>query len=66
MKNKCNDCKKRKGIIEFSDNPYMALTHGWKTIMICRKCYIKRIEEHLTDIKKHLLNQKKYLMVEER
>lgn len=61
---KCEDCKKRKGIIYYSSEPFMTLTHGWGGIYICRQCFIKRIENHLKDCKKQLKEQKALLRKE--
>jgi len=62
--NNCKDCKKRKAIIEFSDNPYLTLTHGYGGINICRQCYIKRIEDGIEDCQNNLQKQKKLLKAE--
>ena len=63
---KCVDCKKKKGIIQFSSEPIYAVTHGFKGIFICRRCYIKRIEEELKKINKNLKSQKTMLAFEEK
>lgn len=64
VKLKCEDCGEREGIINFSDNPFMSLTHGWASKNICRQCYIKRIEKGLKDTKDNLEEQKKLLKKE--
>ena len=61
MENKkklCDDCKKNKAIIEFSSEPFLAISHGWGIIPLCRSCYIKRIERELGNINKNLEEQK--------
>jgi len=58
---KCQDCEKRKGIIKFSEEPVFAMTHGFGTMVICRQCYIKRIESELRRIRKNLKHQKELL-----
>lgn len=54
----CEDCKKNKSVIKYSDEPFMALTHGWGIIYICRPCFIKRIEKHIENCQKQLKEQK--------
>ena len=56
---KCEDCKKRKATIKFSNEPMLALTHGWGTIDICKPCYIIRIENHVKECKQQLKELKK-------
>lgn len=55
---KCEDCKKRKAIIDYAAEPFLAISHGWGILHICRECFIKRIENHLKDCKKQLKEQK--------
>ncbi len=40
---KCSDCKKRNKKITFC-NSMLEYSHGF-TILICRQCYIKRLEK---------------------
>jgi hypothetical protein len=54
----CEDCKKRKAIIEFSNEPFLAISHGWGITYLCRECYIKRVEKHLKDVQENLGKQK--------
>lgn len=60
---RCEDCKKAEGIINFSNEPTITITHGWGGIMICRKCFIKRIKSHIQDCKEQLNQQKRLLML---
>ena len=55
----CNDCKKSKADITFSDS-VMSFTHGFVTYL-CRPCYIKRIKKELVSVKKNLAEQTKLL-----
>ena len=55
---KCEDCKKRKAIIMFSEEPLLSLTHGLAVKNICRQCYIKRIENEIKLFKENLKKQK--------
>lgn len=61
---KCEICKKRKAIIDYSPEPTFALTHGFGIQHICRQCFIKKIKKHLRDCKKQLQEQKKILAKE--
>jgi len=54
---KCKDCKIREGIIYYSSEPMLTLTHGWGGVYICRQCFIKRIKIHIEDCKKQLKEQ---------
>lgn len=62
---KCEDCKKREGIIRYSDEPMLALTHGWCIEHICRQCYIKRMEADMKRCKKGIEEQKRLLKKDE-
>lgn len=59
---KCEDCKKREGIIEFCES-VIDWTHGFKQY-ICRQCYIKRIKKGLKDTQENLNKQEKLLVKE--
>lgn len=61
---KCEVCKKRKAKIKYSDEPTLALTHGFGTLNLCRECFIKKIEKHIENCKKQLKEQKKLLKQE--
>lgn len=58
---KCEDCKKRKAVVEYSDEPIFALSHGWGVTSICRQCYIKRIEKGMKSLQENLEKQKELL-----
>ena len=57
----CKDCKKRKAVVKYSDEPVFAMTHGWGVTNICRQCYIKRIEDGIKQSKENLNKQKRLL-----
>ena len=63
---KCEDCKKRKAVLTYADEPFMAITHGWGKVELCRQCVIKRIENHIKDCKENLKEQKKLLHKEKK
>lgn len=63
MKFKCEDCKIRKGIVHFSNEPMLTITHGWGGKHICRECYIERIESHIKDCQEQLKEQRELLEV---
>ena len=63
---KCEDCKKAEGIINFSYEPMLTMTHGWGGTMICRKCYVARIVAHITDCIKQAEEQKIMILLEEK
>lgn len=56
---KCENCKKRKGIIDFTES-MLDFTHGFIT-KLCRECYIEIIEERKKDIDENLIEQKELL-----
>jgi len=58
---KCEDCKKRKAIISFSNEPMLSITHGWGMKQICRQCFIKRIQEHIAECIVQLKDEVKLL-----
>lgn len=60
----CEVCKKREAVITYSDEPMMAISHGWGKQEICRECYIKKIEEEIKDCKENLKEQRKLLLKE--
>lgn len=62
----CIDCKKREGIVKYSDEPIFALTHGFGISLICRECYIKRISKTIANMKINLEAQKRLLKKENR
>ena len=55
---KCQRCKEREGIIEFSYEPTNAIIRGWGLENICRGCYIAIVESELKKIKTNLKKQK--------
>ena len=55
---KCEDCGKREANIKFSNEPFLAMSHGWGIINICRQCLIKRVERHIKDCMKQLKEEK--------
>ena len=48
----CADCGENKGTIKFSDHPLMTLTHGLGGRLMCKNCYLKRLEEHREELNK--------------
>jgi len=60
----CEDCKKNKAVLQYSDEPLLTLTHGWGGRWICRPCFIKRIEKHIVDCRKQLKEEKAKLRKE--
>ena len=62
---KCEDCKKREANITFSYEPMSAVIRGYGSTEICRRCYIKRIENELLKIQENLIHQKKLLKEED-
>jgi hypothetical protein len=62
---KCEDCKKEKATITFSDEPESALIRGYGSLEICRRCYIKRIEKGLKKVQENLIKQKELLSKED-
>jgi len=58
---KCEICKKRKAVITYSNEPMLAITHGWGKQEICRQCFIEKIEKHIIDCKKQLKEQQELL-----
>ncbi len=61
---RCQRCKEREGIIEFSHEPMNAMIRGYGMENICRECYIEIIETELKNIKANLKDQKAILRKE--
>lgn len=54
---KCEDCKERKGILDFSPDGMTGYTHGF-VIKICRQCLIERLEKIIKGCKEQIKEQK--------
>ena len=64
LKVMCHDCGKKEYKIRFAEEPVFALTHGFGTILLCRQCYINRIEEGIKVMQANLEKEKKLLVKE--
>ncbi len=56
---KCERCKQREGILDFSQD-MMSYTHGFKE-KICRQCYIKILEGIKKNVERSLKREKDLL-----
>ena len=61
---KCQKCGRREAKIQYAEEPIFALTRGFGSKWLCRKCYIKIIEKHLIEVQKNLKEQKQLLKKE--
>ena len=54
---KCEECESREAVINFSMEPMLTITHGFGGKQICRKCFIKKIKDHIKDCQEQLNEQ---------
>ena len=60
----CEECKKRKAVLEWTRDEMNTLRTGFGKINSCRECYIGNIKKHIKDCKENLKEQEKLLETE--
>ena len=57
---KCPDCKKREGVVDFCPDGTTGFIHGF-VIKLCRECLIERFEKTIKQCNKQIKEQKELL-----